>query len=223
MPHEPGAVASVLGAGSALLALFAMARVACIDILLLEIDPDWAALAGWAGLAAIMAVEGPGAWPEAAMTATVAGGTAWLAVRLRPGGIGQGDVGLLALVGLVAGPDRLLPVMCLGLAFFLIAAVAYGRARGRRFLRHMVPGALPFMAALAPVFAGRIASGVRPGAVPSAADGAILVALAGFAFLSTGLLAGALPMAVRRRGAARSGRSRGHDGRIHQPKQRKES
>ncbi|MYG26978.1 MAG: hypothetical protein F4213_13305 [Boseongicola sp. SB0677_bin_26] len=223
MPHDPGTVASVLGAGSALLALFAMARVACIDIRSLEIDPDWAALAGWAGLAAIMAVEGPGAWPEAAVTATVAGGATWLAVRLRPGGMGRGDVVLLALVGLIAGPDRLLPVMCLGLAFCLMATVAYGRARGKRFLGHMVPGALPFMAALGPVFAWRIASGLRPEAVPPGTDCAVFVGLAGIAFLSAGLLAGALPMAARRSAAARADRSRGHDGRIHQPQHREEN
>ncbi|MYI67670.1 MAG: hypothetical protein F4103_02550, partial [Boseongicola sp. SB0673_bin_14] len=85
MPHDPGTMASVLGAGSALLALSAMARIACIDIRSLEIDPDWAAFAGWAGLAAIVFVEGPSAWPGAIAVASVAGGAAWLALRLRPG------------------------------------------------------------------------------------------------------------------------------------------
>ncbi|MYH50281.1 MAG: hypothetical protein F4151_12325 [Gammaproteobacteria bacterium] len=225
MPHDPGTMASVLGAGSALLALSAMARIACIDIRSLEIDPDWAAFAGWAGLAAIVFVEGPSAWPGAIAVASVAGGAAWLALRLRPGGIGQGDVALFALAGLVAGADLLAPVMGLLVGFSAVAAVAYGLARGKggRALLHPVPAALPLMAALAPVFAWRVAHAVSPGAVPATADMAAFVALSGLALLSAGLVAGALPMAVRRRAAASAAQRRGHDGRIHQPEDGKET
>lgn len=219
MQHDPGMTAAILGAGAAFLALFAMARVACIDIRRLEIDPDWASLAAWAGLAAIIAVEGPDAWPEAVATAAVTGGVAWLAARLRPGRIGQGDIGLFAVLGLLAGPDRILHVMGLVVAFCLAACGTYGLARGKRLFRSAIPAALPFMAALAPVFAWRIASASLPDAVPAGAWSAVAVALAGAVVLAAGLIAGALPMAVRRREATRITDSRGHGGRTTQPEE----
>ncbi|MXX87997.1 MAG: hypothetical protein F4213_18765 [Boseongicola sp. SB0677_bin_26] len=225
MPHDPGTMASVLCAASALLALAAMARIACIDIRSLEIDPDWAAFAAWSGLAAIVFVEGPSAWPEAVAVAALAGGAAWGLARLRPGGIGQGDVALFALAGLVAGADLLAPVMGLLVAFGIVATVAYGLARGkgRRLFLHPVPAALPLMAALMPVFAWRVVSGLLPETVPSVAGGATVVALSGLALLSAGIVVGAFPMAVRRRAAARAAGPRGHDGRIHQPDDGKET
>ena len=226
MPHDPGTLGAVLGAGSALLALFAMARVACIDVRDLEIDPDWAALAAFAAFGAMLAVEGPTAFPEAAACAALVGGVAWLAARLRPGRIGQGDVGLLAVTGLVAGPKLLAPVLGLATAFCLAACVAYGKARGKRLgriFRHMFPAAPPFMAAVAPFFGWRVAAGIWPDAVPALADGAVLVLLAGSLALTAGLLAGALPMALRRRAAVRGKDHRGVGGRIHQPEHGKET
>ena len=211
MPHDPGTLGAVLGAGSAVLAIVAMARVACIDVRQLEIDPDWAALAAWAAVVAILAVEGPRALPATAAGAALAGGAAWLAARSCPGRIGQGDVGLFAVIGLVAGPKLLAPVLGLATAFCLAACVAYGKARGKRLariLRHMVPAAPPFMAALGPFFAWRVASGIWPGAVPPLADGAVFVLLAGAVALAAVLLAGALPMAIRRRAASRPCRPR---------------
>ena len=226
MPHDPGTLGAVFGAGSAFLALVAMVRVACIDLRQLEIDPDWTALAAWAALFAILAVEGPRALPAAAAGAALAGGVAWLATRSRPGRIGQGDIGLLAVVGLVAGPKLLAAVLGLATAFCLAACVAYGKARGKRpgrILRHMVPAAPPFLAALGPFFGWRVASGIWPGAVPPLADGAVVVALAGTVALGAGLLAGALPMAMRRRAATGASQHRCHDGRIHQPHDGKET
>lgn len=226
MPHDPGTLGAVLGAGSALLALFAMARVACIDMRHLEIDPDWAALAAFAAIGAMLAVEGPSAFPGAAAGAAIVGGVAWLAARRRPGRIGQGDIGLLAVTGLVAGPKLLAPVLGLATAFCLAFCVAYGRARGKklgRVFRHMVPAAPPFMAATGPIFAWRVAGGIWPGAVPPLADGAVFVLLAGTLALAAGLLAGALPMALRRRAAARGTDPRGVDRRIHQPEHGKET
>ncbi len=226
MPHDPGTAASVLGAASALLALVAMTRVACIDMRSLEIDPDWAAFAAWSGLGALVAVEGLQAWPEAVAVAALAGGAAWLLALLRPGRIGQGDIGLLALVGLVAGPALLTPVLCLAVVFSLASCAAYGLARGKRpqrLFRHMVPAAPAFVAALAPVFAWRVASAIRPDLVPRAADGAVFIALAGAAVLSAGLLAGALPMAVRRRSLASAATACGLRGCTHQPSQGRES
>ena len=204
-------------AGLALLALVAMARVACVDVRRLEIDPVWTALAACAGLAATVAVSGPATAPGALAAAAAAGGAAWLAARLRPGAIGRGDIGLFAAVGLIAGPDLLPPVLCLAAAFGLVTAVAYGLARGKspgRLPAHMFPAALPFMAALAPAFAWRTvsgaASGPGPGAVPPPFPAAA-VASAGALALASGLLAGALPMAVRRLRRGPGGRGTRHD------------
>lgn len=201
MPHDPGIMIPVLASGAALLAIFAMGRVACIDVQRLEIDPGWTALATCAGLGALVAAEGPGALPGSIATAAAAGGAAWIAVRLRPGRIGQGDVTLFAVVGLFAGPQFLAPVLLIGASFLLASCVAYGLARGKRPLRihrHLVPAGPPLMAALGPVFAWRIAVAVRPDLVP---DGDILVAAVAFpgvAALAAALVAGALPMALRR-------------------------
>ena len=204
MQHDPGMTASLLGAASALLALFAMARIACIDVRFLEIDPGWAAIAALAGLGALMAVEGMGAFRNAVVAAALAGGAAWLATRLHPGGIGQGDVTLYAVVGLVAGPQMLAPVLVIGAAFWLASCVTYGMARGKRpgrILRHMVPAGPPLMAALGPVFAWRVATAVRPDLVPEGPMTATVLVFAGFVALAAALIAGALPMAVRRRAA----------------------
>ncbi len=220
MPHEPAMTTSVLGLASALLALLAMARVACIDLQRLEIDPDWTALAAWAALGALIAVEGGGAYPAAVATAVLCGAAAWLAVRLRPGRGGQGDVALFAVAGVVAGPEFLPPVLGLATVFCLAATVAYGLARGkrwRRVLRHMVPAAPPVMAALAPFFAWRIASALWPGLVPEGAWAAYALALAGAVALAAALIAGALPMAVRRR--VMSATPRGPGGRNNQGKE----
>ncbi len=143
---------------------------------------------------------------------------------MRPGGIGRGDIMLFAVVGLVAGPVLLTPVLCLAVAFYLASCAAYGLARGKRPLRlfrHMVPAALPFMAALAPVFAWRVASGIRPDLVAPAEHWAVAIALAGTLALSGGLLAAALPMAVRRR--AMAGSSGDLRRPTHQPNQREET
>ena len=201
MPHDPGNLASVLGAGSALLALVAMARVACIDVRRLEIDPAWTAVAACAGLGALVAAEGPGALPAAIGTAAAAGGAAWIAVRLRPGRIGQGDVTLFAVVGLVAGPQLLAPVLIMGASYLLASCVAYGLARGKRpgrIHRHLVPAGPPLMAALGPVFAWRIVAAARPDLVPDGDLLAAALAFPGVAALAAALAAGALPMAVRR-------------------------
>jgi len=202
MPHDPHGPA--LPALLALLvALVAMARVTCVDVRRLEIDPAWTALAACAGLAAAVAVDGPATVPGAGAAAAASGGAAWLAARLRAGAVGRGDIGLFAAVGLAAGPDLLPPVLCLAVAFSLVTAVAYGLARGksrRRLAAHMFPAALPCMAALAPALAWRTVSGVTPLAAGPA--GAATVALAGSLALACGLLAGALPMAVRRQGRA---------------------
>lgn len=222
MPHDPGMTASVFGAASALLALTAMTRVACIDLQCFMIDLDWTELAGWAGLAAIIAVESPDALPGAVATAAAAGGTTWLVARLRPGRVGQGDVWLFAVLGLVAGPDHAPFVMALVIAFALAAHVAYGLARGRGPLGSGIPAALPAMAALGPAFTWRVASGIWPGSVPQGHEGFVLVALAGAMLLACGLLAGPLPMALRRRAADRTARPAARRSRIHQPVQRKE-
>lgn len=223
MPHDPGMAASVLGAASALLALIAMTRVACIDLRCFMIDLDWAELAGWAALGAIMAVEGPGVWPQSVVAATVAGGLAWLATRLRPGRIGQGDIALCAVLGLVAGPEHAPFVMVLVIAFLPGAFVAYGLGRGRGAFGSGIPFALPAMAALGPAFAWRVASGIWPGAVPQGHEGFVLIALAGTVLLACGLAAGALPMTLRRRAAARIPEPDGVRSRIHQPVQRGET
>ncbi|MYE03278.1 MAG: hypothetical protein F4Y03_18790 [Alphaproteobacteria bacterium] len=140
------------------------------------------------------------------------------------GRIGQGDVGLFAVLGLVAGPELLPPVLGLSAVFCLAACIAYGLARGKRpAFRSAIPAALPCMAALAPVFAWRVMSGIGPEAVPPNVGSAAAAALSGLAFLSVGLLAGALPMAVRRRDTARVAQLRARDGRIHQPHHRKET
>ncbi len=219
MLHDPEMTASVVGGMSALLALCAMARVACIDIRCLEIDPGWAVLAGGAALGALVAVEGVGACSGAVLAAAAAGGAAWLAGRLRPGGIGQGDVTLLAVVGLVAGPQFLAHVLVVGAAFCLASCVAYGLARGKRpvrIFRHMVPAAPPLMAALGPVFAWRIAVAIWPDLNLETAMAAAFMAIAGPAALAAALVAGALPMAVRRRAIPAT--PRGPGGRINQGK-----
>lgn len=219
MQPDLGMTASIAGAACALAALWAMVRIACIDVRCLEIDSGWAALAGCAALGAVVAVEGGGAVPGAVGTAALTGGAAWLAGRLRPGGIGQGDVTLLAVVGLVAGPQFLWPVLLIGAAFCLASCVAYGLARGKRpgrIFRHLVPAGPPLMAALAPVFAWRVAAAIWPDLVLEAALAAVWLAVAGPVALAAALVAGALPMAVRRR--AMPATSRGPGGRINQGK-----
>ena len=204
MPHDPHILAPVAAAGPALLALLAlaaMARVACIDIRSLEIDPGWTAIAACAGLGALAAAEGLGALPVAAAAAAAAGGAAWIAARLRPGRIGQGDVGLLALAGLLAGPRLLAPVAAVGASFVLVSCVAYGLARGKRpgrIHRHLVPAGPPLMAALGPVFAWRIAAAASPDLAPERPLAAVALAFTGLAALAAALAAGALPMARRR-------------------------
>ena len=202
MPHDPGIIIAVPASGAALLAIFAMGRVACIDLRRLEIDPGWTAVAACAGLAALVAAEGPGALPAAIGTALFAGGAAWIAVRLRPGRIGQGDVTLFAVVGLLTGPQFLAPVLVIGASFLLASCVAYGLARGKRpgrMHRHLVPAGPPLMAALGPVFAWRIVAAARPDLVPDGDLLAAALAFPGVAALAAALVAGALPMAVRRR------------------------
>lgn len=204
MQPDLGMTTSIVGAACALVALWAMVRIACIDVRWLEIDPGWAVLAGCAALGAIVAVEGGRAVAGAVGTAALTAGATWLAGRVRPGGIGQGDVMLLAVVGLVAGPRFLAPVLVIGAGFCLASCVAYGLARGKRpgrILRHMVPAGPPLMAALAPVFAWRIAAAIRPDLVLEEALAAVFLALAGSAALAAALVAGALPMAIRRREA----------------------
>lgn len=202
MQPDLGMTASIVGAACALVALWAMVRIACIDVRWLEINPGWAALAGCAALGAVVAVEGGGAVAGAVGTAALTGGAAWVAARLRPGRIGQGDVVLFAVVGLVAGPQLLAPVLVVGVAFCLVSCVAYGLARGKRpmrIFRHMVPAGPPLMAALAPVFAWRVAAAIWPDPVQEAALAAAWLAIAGPVALAAALVAGALPMAVRRR------------------------
>ena len=197
---DPGMAAPVLGAAAALLALAAMAWVACIDVRCLEIDPGWAAIAASAGMAALVAVEGPGTFPDAVAASALAGGAAWLAGRLRPAWLGQGDVTLFALVGALSGPQLLVPVLVIGTVFCLATCIAYGLARGKRpsrIFRHMVPAGPSLMAALGPVFAWRLAEAASPDPVPAGA--ATALAVAGLLALAAALVAGALPMAVRRR------------------------
>ena len=227
MPHDPGTVASILGTGSAVLALLAMARVACIDIRRGEIDPGWTVLAGWAALGAIIAVEGTLDYSGSVLVATALGGGAWLLWRLWPRWVGEGDIGLCAVFGACAGPEHVMIAYVLSGACVTVAAITYAAARGKRLLdafhRHPVPAALSMMAALGPVFAWRIATGIWPETVPPVTDGAAFIALASAAVLSAGLIAGALPMAVRRRAAAKAVALRGHDGRIQQSKRGKET
>ena len=232
MPHDPGMTALILGAGSALLALLAMGRIACSDIGCMsvryaEIDPDWVTFAGWSALAAIVAVEGGEAYLDGVMMATVTGGTAWLMRRTVPRGQGAGDIGLFAVIGVCAGSEHLPLVAAVGSVFATATGMAYGLARGKRFrhffLRHLVPWALPFMAVVAPMFALRVAGGIWPETIPQVADGVVVIALAGTALLSAGLVAGPLPMAVRRRAAVKAAAPRGHDGRIQQSKRGKET
>lgn len=223
MPHDPGMAASVLGAASALLALVAMTRVACMDLQRFMIDLDWAELAGWSGLGAIIALEGPDGWARAVGVATLAGGLAWLATRLRPSRFGQGDVAVCAVLGIVSGTHHGPFVMALVIAFILAAVVAYGLARGKGLFGSGIPYALPAMAAAGPAFAWRVAAGIRPESVPQGLGSAVLIASAGTVLLSCGLAAGALPMALRRRAAAQAAGSDGHQGRSHQPEQPEET
>ena len=219
MQPDLGMTASIVGAACALVALWAMVRIACIDTRWLEIDPGWAALAGCAALGAVVAVEGRAAVIGAVVAASLTAGAAWVAARLRPGRIGQGDVVLFAVVGLVAGPQLLAPVLVVGAAFCLASCVAYGLARGKRPQRifgHMVPAGPPLMAALGPVFAWRIAVAIWPDLVLEEALAVIFLAIAGPAALVAALVAGALPMAVRRR--AIQATSRGPGARINQGK-----
>ena len=65
----------------------------------------------------------------------------------------------------------------------------------------MVPAAPPLMAAVGPVFAWRVATAVRPDLVPEGPVTATVLVFAGVVALAAALIAGALPMAVRRRAA----------------------
>ncbi len=146
----------------AVAALCAMAMVARIDCQRFEIDPLWLGILTLSGTGAILLAEGARAFPGSLAAAALAGGVTVFVRYLRPGRIGQGDIGLLAVMGLLAGPHFLPLVLGLFLIFALLTSAAWSRARGKRLFRSMIPAALPAMAALAPVFLWRIATGVWP-------------------------------------------------------------
>lgn len=222
MPHEPGMTALILGGASALLAFFAMARIAWIDMRQFEIDPDWAAIAGWAILGAIITIEGPRAWPSAVGAAVVAYSVVWLATLLLPAHIGAGETRLFALCALALGPGHFPRAMVAVSVFLVVTRVAYGLARGRWRRRCPMPAALPLMAALGPAFVLRMALEIRPDIAPGESWSFAFVLLAGSAALAVGLLAvgfraGTLRIPVRLSQAAEN--PHGSGGRVHQRKE----
>ncbi len=140
----------------AVAALCAMVMVARIDCRRFEIDPLWLAILALSGTGAVLLAEGARAFPGSLVCAALAGSVTALVRYLRPGRIGQGDIGLLAVMGLIAGPDLLPLVLAVFVIFVLLTSAAWSRARGKRLFRSMIPAALPAMAALAPVFLWRI-------------------------------------------------------------------
>ncbi len=140
----------------AVAALCAMVMVARIDCRCFEINPLWLGILALSGTSAILLAEGLRAFPGSLASAALAGGVTALVRYLRPGRIGQGDIGLLAAMGLLAGPDLLPLVLGLFVIFVLLTSAAWSRARGKRLFGSMIPAALPAMAALAPVFLWRI-------------------------------------------------------------------
>ena len=159
-------VGLVLAASAA--ALPSMAMVAWIDLRRFEIDPGWLSAAALAAVMASLPIEGFGYLYGALAAGALSGGSVWLVSQLARGRIGRGDIGLLAAVGLVAGPSDLPLAMACVAGLTALTAGLLARARGKPPFRSAVPLALPAMAALAPLFVLRVYGGILDAPLPAA-------------------------------------------------------
>ena len=132
-----------------LLALMAMALVVLRDVRIFEIDFALLAIAALNTGVVVLAVDGPGALGGAMASALVIGLITAALCYWRPGWLGQGDIRLMAFVGLAAGPEHMPVTMVAFLAVAVLTSAAYSLARGKRLFRSMFPAALPAMGAAA--------------------------------------------------------------------------
>lgn len=135
------------------LLLLGLAWLAAEDLRHFEISPAALALTG-GGVLALHLLRGTPLLPQLAMgLGTFGFGVLWQ--RLRPSTLGTGDLGLLGLVGLAAGPGALLASVSTFAIAGLATSLLYLRLRGkpwRRWRRSAWPaapaGALAILAGL---------------------------------------------------------------------------
>ena len=127
-----------------------------------EIDPAGAIALAVSGILTILMLEGGYRSALSLAYALMTGVVTLVACRIWPGRIGQGDIGVMALLGLIGGPDFLLLLLWFFVLSALLTSAGYSWSRGKRLFRSMFPVALPAMAAAAPVFCCRLAVGLWP-------------------------------------------------------------
>ena len=91
------------------------------------------------------------------------GGLVWfipslIVQRLRPSGLGMGDIWLFGTAGLVFGIEYTIFGGLLFGAFAVVSAWIYARARGKAFGRSMFPAAVPMVIAIVVVLQWRVLS-----------------------------------------------------------------
>ena len=91
------------------------------------------------------------------------GGLVWfipslIVQRLRPSGLGMGDIWLFGTAGLVFGIEYTVFGGLLFGAFAVVSAWIYARARGKAFGRSMFPAAVPMVIAIVVVLQWRVLS-----------------------------------------------------------------
>ena len=165
-----------------LLALMAMALVVLRDVRIFEIDFALLAMAALNTGVVVLATGGPGALGGAMASALVIGLITAALCYWRPGWLGQGDIRLMAFLGLAAGPEHMPVTMTAFLAFAVLTSAAYSFARGKRPFRSMFPAALPAMGAAVIALILRLSeSGLwREGQAGGAGGADALLALHGF-------------------------------------------
>ncbi len=101
-----------------------------------------------------------------------------LAVRIfkTRNALGQGDVYLFAVIGLVAGTGGTPVALLLFVLISLATSYAYARARGRKMARSLTPAALPGGLAIIGILMGRLMglslfNGFEPASAPDTALG----------------------------------------------------
>lgn len=132
-----------------------LAWLALVDIRYLEISPPALAFTIGGVLATLVLQDAPMVQHVGASLAGL--GTA-LAIRaLRAAALGAGDIGLFALMGLAAGPDRALPLVLLYAVSAYATALIWLHRRGKplsRFPKHVFPAAPAASIAIAAIMVG---------------------------------------------------------------------
>lgn len=133
--------------GMALLAtaimLLALAAIAWVDFRRWEIDP-W--LCVTAALAAAVIIHLDDGWAVALLGAALGTGLAAAFHHLRRRSVGEGDIWLYGLCGLIVGIDGMPAWAVLNAVILLVLVTCLSRERGRSMLRCTVPAAIVLIA-----------------------------------------------------------------------------